>query len=164
MDETADFLSTRQGDIFAYEQEREAVNKILGDHEKEVLSQYDNLLYRRNRVNLSMDGLLLSLIHILKNSRELKVPPGYLEGYELKFEGCRPGFVITSGAALLAHTVTRNLDVRGDVEPLVGRKTATSTGFGRDLTKGQICWVPGSVLRERATFMINEDGCWEQQS
>lgn len=58
MDETADFLSTRQGDIFAYEQEREAVNKILGDHEKEVLSQYDNLLYRRNRVNLSMDGLL----------------------------------------------------------------------------------------------------------
>lgn len=100
----------------------------------------------------------------LKDLKEINRLPDCLEEYELKSEGQRPGFKITSGAALLAHTVTRDLDVKGAIEPLVGRKTATSTGFGRDLTKGQICWVPGSVLRERATFMINEDGCWEQQS
>ncbi len=58
MDETAAFLSARQGDVFAYEQEREVVNRILGKHEEMVLSQYDNLSYRRNRVNFSMDGLL----------------------------------------------------------------------------------------------------------
>jgi CRISPR-associated endonuclease/helicase Cas3 len=58
MDETAAFLTARQGDTFTYAHEREAINQILGNHEKGVVAQYDNMSQRRNKVNLSMDGLL----------------------------------------------------------------------------------------------------------
>lgn len=58
MEETAAYLTHRSGTVFAYDHEREAVNLVLGGHEQRVLAQYDSMLRRRNRVSLSMDGLL----------------------------------------------------------------------------------------------------------
>ncbi len=97
----------------------------------------------------------------LRSLKEINMLPGYPKEYELELEGNRPGFKITPITALLAHTVTCNLEARGALEPLVGRETTTSSGFGRNLTKGQICWAPGSVLERGGTFLINEEGWWK---
>jgi hypothetical protein len=97
-----------------------------------------------------------------------EVPADWPKGYALKLEGCRPGFKVKSGTALLAHTVARtaarDLRVRGVIEPLVGRGTAISGSFGRNLTRGLICWVPGSLLEKEDFLLIDVDGYWDQHS
>lgn len=56
--ETEGYLASGGERVYDYEAEREAVNGILGALEKEALMQYENLLPRRSRVNLAMDGML----------------------------------------------------------------------------------------------------------
>lgn len=104
----------------------------------------------------------------LKDIGEDEKPAGWPKGYSLKLEGRRPGFKIMPGTALLAHTVARtearDLRVRGVIEPLVGRGTAISGSFGRNLTRGLICWVPGSLLEKEDFLLIDVDGYWDQHS
>ncbi len=86
---------------------------------------------------------------------------GWPKGYALQLEGRRPGFTIEAGTALLAHAAPE-IGARGALEPLIGRETVTSGRFGRNLTKGRICWAPGSFLERGGTFLINEEGWWAQ--
>lgn len=86
---------------------------------------------------------------------------GWPKGYALQLEGRRPGFTIEAGAALLAHAAPE-IRARGALEPLIGRETIISGRFGRNLTKGRICWAPGSFLERGGTFLINEEGWWAQ--
>lgn len=60
MDATAEVLHDLSGSIFTWEQERAAVNTVLGDRETSFLSAYGNLYSRREKVNLAMDGILNS--------------------------------------------------------------------------------------------------------
>ena len=86
---------------------------------------------------------------------------GWPSGYEFQLEGERPRFVIAPGAALLAHTLARGVKAKGAIEPLVGRET-TDDGFGRNLRPVGICWVPGSVLDEKAVLSIDPEGYWKK--
>jgi len=54
-----------------------------------------------------------------------------------------------------------DLEIKGSIEPVVGRDWSNK-GAGRELTScGSLCWVPGSILEEDTTFKIAEDyGLW----
>ncbi len=60
MDATAALLHDLSGKTCSWEEEREAVNKVLGMREITFLSSYGNLYSRRGKVNLAMDGVLES--------------------------------------------------------------------------------------------------------
>lgn len=57
------------------------------------------------------------------------------------------------------------LNLKGDVEPLVGREwgevdspEGRKTGAGQRITPATLCWVPGSVLSEKAVLQIEPYG------
>ncbi len=58
MDATAKVLRELSGSVFTWEQERSAVNAVLGEREAGFLSSYGNMYSRRKKVNLAMDGAL----------------------------------------------------------------------------------------------------------
>ncbi|OGF68315.1 MAG: hypothetical protein A2Y62_11495 [Candidatus Fischerbacteria bacterium RBG_13_37_8] len=53
-----------------------------------------------------------------------------------------------------------NIDIKGDIEPIVGRDW-DSKGSGRKLNaQHELFWSPGSVLNEEKTFKIIDFGLW----
>ncbi|HOL16175.1 MAG TPA: CRISPR-associated helicase Cas3' [Bacillota bacterium] len=60
MDATAALLSRLSGKVFDWQQERDAVNAVLGAKEAGILSSYRNLYRRRGKVNQALDGELSS--------------------------------------------------------------------------------------------------------
>lgn len=56
-----------------------------------------------------------------------------------------------------------NLNIKGNIEPLVFRDWKIETGAGKKLTSYGLCWVPGSVLCENIEFKVNEFGIWEKK-
>ena len=75
----------------------------------------------------------------------------------------RPQIEVAESKPVLAHTLTSNVRGKGMIEPLIGRETDTknSRTFGRNLTRGKICWVPGTLLESATTLKINREGLWE---
>ncbi len=74
----------------------------------------------------------------------------------------RPLLHVAEEDVLLAHTAAGGIDVRGMIEPVVGRETGSdSATFGKKLTRAQICWVPGSVVTMAATVQIAASGIWQ---
>ncbi len=76
---------------------------------------------------------------------------------------------INEGEPIPAHLIavdTPALKLQGDVEPLIGRKWGSvlsekgdeHIGFGREVSKAKICWMPGSILSEEVEFTIGEFG------
>jgi|WetSurMetagenome_2_1015567.scaffolds.fasta_scaffold233535_2 hypothetical protein len=53
-------------------------------------------------------------------------------------------------------------EIAGDIEPLVGREWTEQkngkSGAGQNISLAKLCWVPGSVVRSRASFSIGENG------
>ncbi len=84
-----------------------------------------------------------------------------VEGYAVTSEDNRPIISVGADEPLLAHTPVPSVNARGLLEPLVGRETSSSAEFGQKLTKGQICWAPGSVCRSAQRFTIAVNGTWE---
>ena len=73
----------------------------------------------------------------------------------------RPHQTIPKGKPLLAHTLAApNIQVRGQIEPLVGRATSQSHAFGFDLTRGIVCWTPGSVPMDKVRVQFEPEGHW----
>lgn len=69
---------------------------------------------------------------------------------------------INSGEPIWAHVLcSDNLNIKGNVEPVVGRDWNASKGAGRSLTSYGLCWSPGSILCEDKTFKVKEIGLWE---
>lgn len=73
--------------------------------------------------------------------------------------GGRPCWSITRDKPLPAHArVTQHIQMRGDIEPLVGRTTVQSHAFGSDLTPAIVCWTPGSRPMDNVKVQIEPDG------
>jgi hypothetical protein len=45
-------------------------------------------------------------------------------------------------------------DMRGQVEPIVGRDTTSSTGYGQSITSAHFCWLPGSYCTKSVTLTL----------
>jgi hypothetical protein len=54
-----------------------------------------------------------------------------------------------------------DLEIKGDLEPLVGRKWSKESGAGKDLTFKGFIWKPGTIANQNITCKINEDGLFE---
>lgn len=80
--------------------------------------------------------------------------------YQLDYLGNHPALTIPEGKPLLAHTVAENVQCDGTIEPLVGRETK-NTGFGNEHSKAEICWLPGSKVKETQSFEIRAKGIWK---
>ncbi len=84
--------------------------------------------------------------------------------YDLLLDGGRPRLKAPRELRLLAHTHadTDSTNNRGvSIEPLVGRETTESTGFGKNHSHAQVCWIPGGKVTEGETFQIQIKGVWE---
>jgi len=86
-----------------------------------------------------------------------------LPDYEVRLNGLRPQINVQAKKPLLAHTLAGNVKARGMIEPLVGRETVgDSRTFGQSLTRGQVCWVPGSVVEGKECLTLDETGVWSK--
>ncbi len=85
-----------------------------------------------------------------------------LNDYEVKKDGERPQVLVDKEKPLLAHTLIQHVEGRGMIELLVGRETRRdSQRFGTELTRVQVCWMPGSVLSRPIFLQIRRDNLWE---
>lgn len=75
----------------------------------------------------------------------------------------RPILMIPEESKLLAHTYADNFNAIGTIEPVVGRETDNETGyFGKNCSKAQICWSPGSKVKEKISIQIEKKGLWKK--
>jgi len=69
---------------------------------------------------------------------------------------------IPSGKPIPAHLdISNSLKLKGNIEPLVGRewgKSDSNMGAGQEISKAEICWVPGSTLLEPKNLSIGKFG------
>lgn len=66
---------------------------------------------------------------------------------------------INSGDPIWAHALcSNNLNIKGNVEPVVGREWDKTMGCGRKISEGEFCWIPGSILLSDAELFIDEFG------
>ena len=80
------------------------------------------------------------------------------------FDGTRdtPRITVKKDEPILAHSLANGLDCKGTIEPLVGRETNESRGFGGMISKAKICWMPGSIVKKGHEFEISSRGIWKQ--
>jgi hypothetical protein len=68
---------------------------------------------------------------------------------------------INSDNPIWSHVLcSNNINMKGSIEPLVGRDWDVGKGAGRKLTSYGLFWIPGSILCEDKTFKITEFGLW----
>lgn len=87
-----------------------------------------------------------------------------LNGLAVDLDLPLPQVTIQEKDALPAHVLTKGIHARGAVEPLVGRETSSSHAFGYKLTRGMVCWAPGSVLTHMAQVHLEREGYWRSIS
>lgn len=70
---------------------------------------------------------------------------------------------LKKGDPIFSHLKFDNINMKGNIEPLVGRDwdTDSNKGSGRKLRTLGLCWSPGSILNEVKTFKVNEFDLWE---
>ncbi len=69
---------------------------------------------------------------------------------------------LNSNDPIWSHaSCSKNINIKGDIEPLVGRNWETNKGSGRELNSLGLFWSPGSILNEDIIFKIIEFGLWE---
>ena len=91
---------------------------------------------------------------------------GTLRLVEMKSEGdpitcTRPCQSVSEDKPFLAHvSVTTNVQIRGQIEPLVGRVTSQSHAFGSRLTSAIVCWTPGSIPMDDVQVQFEQEGYW----
>jgi len=87
-----------------------------------------------------------------------------LNGLSVELEQHSPCVCLQTGNALPAHVIAQGIQACGAVEPLVGRETSRSNAFGRTLTQGIVCWVPGSLLTASVLVQLGHNGYWRSIS
>ena len=91
---------------------------------------------------------------------------GTLRLVEMKSEGdpitcTRPCQSVSEDKPFLAHvSVATNIQIRGQIEPLVGRVTSQSHAFGSSLTSAIVCWTPGSIPMDDVQVQLEQEGYW----
>ena len=88
--------------------------------------------------------------------------------YAMQLDRDRPVLRASKDVPLLAHALAAEFqgrrpvsNVRGPIEPLLGRETDPQGQFGASLPPARICWPPGSTLTPHAEIIIGEYGIWE---
>ncbi len=91
-----------------------------------------------------------------------KITTAAIDGYGIRTDVADRPQIQVRASPLLAHTVVNSVQVKGMIEPLVGRETTSdSAKFGRKLMPAKLCWVPGSVVQDALWFSISFSGVWE---
>jgi hypothetical protein len=91
---------------------------------------------------------------------------GTLRLVDMKLEGdpitcTRPCQSVSKNTSFLAHvSVTTKVQIRGQIEPLVGRVTSQSHAFGSSLTSAIFCWTPGSMPMSDVQVQFEQEGYW----
>lgn len=87
--------------------------------------------------------------------------PGVFKGGDDK-----PIVHLPTDGRLLAHSPTMDLPVDGNVEPLVGREWRSDNPrrrhVGQHVAFSDICFAPGSVVRQALDFAVGEFGMWQR--
>lgn len=84
--------------------------------------------------------------------------------YEIDLKSSRPRVKVPKEKPLLAHGLVDSFSASGQIEPLVGRETHTSSTFGVSLTPAKLCWTPGSIVSQETWFEICKTGIWKSVS
>ena len=90
----------------------------------------------------------------------LDSPPELMNSFfGYKIDTSTTSFTIPGENPIPGHLpVSVNLNLKGDIEPLVGREWEPGkngkVGFGQKVSVAEICWVPGSVLTKEATLRL----------
>jgi len=67
----------------------------------------------------------------------------------------------------LAHVNTENLKlnkIKGDLEPVIGRKWDKEKGAGENISNAQICLTPGTKFKSNSEIRISNFGMWAAYS
>lgn len=83
--------------------------------------------------------------------------------------GNRPRLRFAAKARTWSHVLTTGaVSVSGPIEPLVGREWRANQSnkqhIGQYLAFNNVCYVPGSLVKEPACFIVGEAGIWQQQA
>jgi len=92
-------------------------------------------------------------------------PAADLFGYEWELDGNEPTITVPAGKPLLAHTVARGLQARGEIEPLVGREWSDGKegkGTGQRVVFTNVCYAPGATVTQETRFTIGRCGVWQK--
>jgi len=81
--------------------------------------------------------------------------------YAFNGVGDFPIIKVPKNKPILAHTFNEGLNCKGKIEPLIGRETTKNKGFGGVISKAEICWIPGSVVKNDKIFEIHPKGIWK---
>ncbi len=84
--------------------------------------------------------------------------------FDYVFDGMEdlPQITVPKEKPILAHALADKSYCNGTIEPLVGRETTESRGFGGMISKAKICWMPGSIVKENSQFEISSRGIWKE--
>jgi len=82
--------------------------------------------------------------------------------HDILKNGSSPTIKMTTNACVLAHVLATSTNIKGCIEPLVGRITSERSGFGGEISKANICWAPGSCIKKDSLFRIRPKGIWEE--
>lgn len=142
------------------------------DNNLSITKEGDSLLIKYNSTKIDLDTLanrfqvggerkygfgLLELQPDKSNEKKLKDFPG--EWSEKAAELC---LKLKKNDPVWSHVLyTNNIDIKGNIEPLVSRDWDTKKGPGKQLNTFGLFWSPGSILNEDKIFKINESGLWE---
>ncbi len=143
-------------------------------HEVEFIAPYS----RQNGARTRVSGLvflddeakkILNWEYWLSNLQvggERRYGFGTLRLVDMKLEGdpitcTRPCQSVSKNKPFLAHvSVATNIQIRGQIEPLVGRVTSQSHAFGSSLTSAIVCWTPGSIPMDDVQVQFEQEGYW----
>lgn len=63
-----------------------------------------------------------------------------------------PAIKMKANECIFAHVLATGKNINGFVEPLVGRVTSESSGFGGNMSEADICWAPGELFKKGQLF------------
>lgn len=81
-------------------------------------------------------------------------------GYKLLKDLDEPKLELKEENPVFSHTVADD-NIRGTLEPFLGRETDKTGKSGENHSEIDVCWVPGSILTENKTIKISKLGLWE---
>ena len=70
-----------------------------------------------------------------------------------------PEFNMVQGAHLFMHLYhlyneNQPINLYGDIEPVVGLEYSSGAGFGQQISKANVCWMPGAEIKEESGLKI----------
>lgn len=84
--------------------------------------------------------------------------------YTIEPKDGNPQFYLDSNEPIPAHLfVKEGLNIKGNIEPLVGRDFVKDKGFGQKISKEKICWVPGSIAVNEMILKIGDYGVLKKE-